>query len=121
MRDGMNILPHPSSLIPRPSRSQTVQQMIANAHRIGDDGQRRVDRRAGNEEAAVNNVKVVQIVRLAVDVEGRAFRVAAEADRAALMGCARNRDLLAQVERVLEEVLVQTDVTQEILQLRLQA
>src|SRR5215475_8860967 len=40
--------------------------VISHAKGVGDDGQGRVDRRAGHEEARVHHVEVVQIVHLAV-------------------------------------------------------
>src|SRR5690348_547805 len=54
--------------------------VIGDAEGVGDDGQGRVDRRAGHEEARVHHVEVVQVVHLAVQVESRGRRVGAEPD-----------------------------------------
>ncbi len=73
-------------------------QMLADPQGVGHDRQRRIDRRAGREEAAVHDVEVVEFVGLAVHVEGRGLRVAPEADRPVLMRDARERDALADEE-----------------------
>ena len=61
------------------------EQVVAHAQRVGHDRQRRVHRAARREEAAVDDVEVVEIVGLAVGIERRRLRVVAEADRAVLM------------------------------------
>ena len=62
------------------TRSRAL-QVVADPQRVGHDGERRVHRRRGREEAAVHHVEVVDLVRLAVRVERRGLRVAPEADR----------------------------------------
>src|SRR5205823_11891692 len=76
---------------------QSLQEMIADAQGVRHDRQGGIDRRTGHKEAAVNDVEVIQIVRLAVHVQHGSRRVVAEADRAALMRDTRNGYLLAQV------------------------
>src|SRR6266513_2510510 len=44
---------------------QSFNQMFTHAQRIGHDRQRRIDRAAGDEEAAVYDIKIVEIVSLA--------------------------------------------------------
>ena len=62
--------------------------------------------RARREEAAVDDVEVVDVVRLAVDVERRGLRIVAEANRAVLMRDAGERDALADEEVAREQALV---------------
>src|SRR5690348_17950943 len=65
--------------------SEPPGDVVSDAQRVGDDGQRRVDRGAGAEEARVDHVQVVQLVHLAVQVERRGGRVGAEPDGAVLV------------------------------------
>src|SRR5689334_15525017 len=66
----------------RRAHPEAIQQVVADAERVGGDGEGRVHRRARAEEAAVDDVEVVEIVRLAVDVERGRLGVVAEPDRA---------------------------------------
>src|SRR6516225_6655791 len=75
-----------------------LQQVITYTQGVGHDGQRRIHRAARREEAAVDDIEIVEIVRLAVRIERRAQRIAAEASRPALMGGAADRDILAEIE-----------------------
>mgnify|MGYP003694379707 CR=1 FL=1 len=84
----------------------SVDQVIAHAQRIGHDRQRRIDRAAGDEEAAVDDVKIIQIVRFAVHIERARFGIAAEAHRADLMRNAGQRDSLADEQIAREEAFV---------------
>jgi len=43
--------------------------MIRNSYRVGNDGQRRIDGACGDEAGGVNDVKVVEVMGLAVWVE----------------------------------------------------
>ena len=56
--------------------------MLGDADGAADDRERGVDRADGGHERAVDHVQVVQVVGLAVEVQGRHGRVGAEADRA---------------------------------------
>jgi hypothetical protein len=85
-----------ASLLDTPG-PQALEQMVADPQRIGDDRQGRVDSGARHEKAAVDDVEVVDLVRAAVDVECRALRVAAEADRAILVARAGNRQALSEI------------------------
>src|SRR5262249_8657849 len=61
------------------SSAQPLDEMVADAQGVGDDGERRIDRRARREEAGVDRVEVVHLVRAAVDVEHGARWISAEA------------------------------------------
>jgi 4-hydroxy-2-oxoheptanedioate aldolase len=65
--------------------------VVADAQRVGNDGQGRVDRRARRKKTGVDDIQIVDLVRAAIEVERRRCRVAAEADRAVLMSCASDR------------------------------
>src|SRR5262249_14431761 len=81
-------------------------QVIADAKRIGHDGERGVDRPTRREEAGVHHVEVVQLVRLAVHVECGRRGIVAEPDRAVLVRHAGERDALAQVEAPREQAFM---------------
>ena len=83
--------------------TEPLQQVIAYAQGVGHDSQRRIHRAARREEATVDDIEIVEIVRLAVHIERRAPWIAAEADRPALMGGAADRDILAEIERVRQD------------------
>ena len=82
------------------------EQVIADAQRVGHDRQRRVHGAARREEAAIDDVEVVHVVRLASRVERRRLRVAPEADRAVLVRDAGQRDALADEQAAREQALV---------------
>jgi hypothetical protein len=65
---------------------QSLQQVIAHADRIGNRGERRVQRADADEETGVHDVEVVELVSLAVRVQYGALRVRSEAARPGLMG-----------------------------------
>ena len=48
------------------TRAQPLQHVVAHAQRVGHDRERRIHGAAGGEEAAVHDVQVVHLVRLAV-------------------------------------------------------
>src|SRR5947207_7420256 len=73
------------------------QKVLGNADGIGDDGERWVDRAAAGKEAGVDNVKVVEVVSLAVNIEDGLFRVCAETAGAVLMADAFEGDALLEV------------------------
>ncbi len=74
---------------------QPLQQVVADAKRVGHRRESRVDGTDADEEARVHHVQIVQLVRPAVDVEHRSSWIGPEAARARLMGDAGNRDRLA--------------------------
>src|SRR3954462_8119746 len=66
----------PSTPRPRPRRSaQAFAQVVADPQGVGDRRERRVHRTDAGEEAGVDDVEVVHLVRPAVDVQGRGGRV----------------------------------------------
>ena len=70
--------------------------MLSHAQRIRHNRQRRIHRRTRNKEAAVYHVKVIHVVRLAIHVERRRFRISAETNRAVLMSYTRERNAFGQ-------------------------
>jgi hypothetical protein len=59
--------------------------VIPYPQRIGHDGQGRIHCPAGREEAGVNDIEVVHVVRLTVSVESRGLGIDPEADGAVLV------------------------------------
>jgi hypothetical protein len=47
---------------------ETLEQMVTDAQRLGDDGERRIDRAAGRKEGSVHNVEIVNVVSAAVEI-----------------------------------------------------
>ena len=86
--------------------AELLQQMIPDAQRVGHDRQCGVHRAAGDEEAAIDDVEILQLMSLAVRVENAGFRVISEADCAALMRHARKRNSLTEIQIPREQSLV---------------
>jgi len=57
--------------------TQTLRYPIGDSQRVGNDSQRRIDRLDRGKETRVGNVEVVELVRLAVEIEHRARRIGA--------------------------------------------
>jgi len=81
-------------------------QVIPDPQGIGHDGEGRIHRPARREHAAVNNVKIVQVVSLAVDIEDRSLGIVPKANRPALVGHPGQRDLLADEQVTSKQPLV---------------
>src|SRR3954453_13576943 len=84
-------------LLLRDTDAEALEQVVAHAQRVGHRRERRVHRPDAREEARVDDVEVVDLVRAAVRVEHRRRRVGAEAARPRLEGDAGDGDLVAQV------------------------
>ena len=69
--------------------------MLADSERVRHDRQRRIDRAAGDEEAAVDDVEIVQIMRLTVGVQRARLGIVAEAHGADLVRHTGEGDALA--------------------------
>src|SRR3954454_16331624 len=93
-------------LLSRGARAETLEQVVADAQRVGHRRQRRVHRADAREEARVDDVEVVDLVRAAVGVQDRGGGVAAEAARPGLVGYAGHRDLVLEIGVVAQQVVV---------------
>src|SRR5215470_2776370 len=93
--------------------------MIADAQRIGDNGERRVHGADRDEEAAVDDIEVIEVVSLAIKIERRCLGVPAEADGSGLMRRAADRDVLAQIERARQQMRMEIERCQHVLELSL--
>ena len=60
-------------------------QVIAHAQRVGHNRESRIDSSRRGEEAAVDDVEVVDVVRPAIRIQDRRLGIAAEADGAVLV------------------------------------
>src|SRR5262245_64826978 len=74
------------------SSLEPLEQVIADAERVGHDRERRIDCSARGKEARVDDVEVVELVRLAVRVQRGCLRVVPEPNRAVLVREAGQRD-----------------------------
>src|SRR6185437_12722366 len=70
------------------------QQVVADAQRVGHRRERRVHGPDTGEDARVDDVEVVELVRAAVAVDRRCGRIVAAAAGARLVRHARHRDLV---------------------------
>src|SRR5262245_58138280 len=64
---------------------ESLREVLAETYRVRDRRDRGIHRPDAWEEARVDDVEVVELVRLAVGVEHRRLRVGAEAARACLV------------------------------------
>ena len=97
--------------------AKTLAQVVADAEGIGHDRQGRVHGSARREEAAVDDVQIVDFVRLAVDVERGRLRIAAESDGAVLVRHARQRNSVSNKQVAGHEMRVTVDVLEEVFEL----
>ena len=98
--------------------AEALEQVVADAQRVGHRRQRGVDRADAREEARVDDVEVVDVVRAAVGVEHRRRRAEAEPARPRLVRDARDRDLVLEVGVARDEVvLVHPDALEQRLEL----
>src|SRR5689334_10219707 len=67
------------------ARAEALEDAITDAKRVGHDRERRVDGPARWEEAAVDDIQICDVVRLARRIQRRRARIVAEANRAVLM------------------------------------
>jgi hypothetical protein len=72
--------------------------VIPYPQRVGHDGQSRIHRAAGNEKTAIDDIKIVHIVRFAVGIERARLRIIAKPNRADLVSNARQGNSLSHVE-----------------------
>src|SRR4051812_8162656 len=79
---------------------QPLGDVVADAKRVGDRGEGGVHGSDAREEARVDDVEVVDVVRLAVHVEHGAVRIGPEADGAGLVRGRADRHPLVQVDAV---------------------
>src|SRR5690242_11042575 len=69
----------------RPSGAEALEKVVADPQRVGHGRQGRVHGADAGEEARVDDVEVVDLVRAAVGVEHRGGRIAPEAAGAGLV------------------------------------
>src|SRR3954453_17421197 len=95
-------------------RAQPREEVITDTQRVGHCRQSWVHRAGGGEEARVDDVEVVHVVRFAVEVERRAPGIGAEAHGAALVRDAGDGDLLAEHRPPRDALLMAAERTEEI-------
>ena len=101
---------------------EALEQVIADPDRVRHRGERRVDRADAREEARVDHVQVVELVRAAVGVQDRGGGIGAESAGARLMGTSGHRDLVLEVGVMRQQVVVvHAEVREHLLELVEQA
>ena len=75
--------------------------MVSNPDSVGHRGQRRVDRADAREEARVDDVQVVDLVRPAIGVQNRRGGIGSEPDRARLVGMPEAQIILSEAVLVI--------------------
>src|SRR3954464_14711670 len=90
--------PEAGPLARRRSSGESVGEVLADPDGVGHGRERRVHRADAREEARVDDVEVVDLMRLAVGVEHRRSGVGAEPAGARLVGDAGHRDIHVHVE-----------------------
>jgi hypothetical protein len=85
-------------------RPEPLEQVVADAQRVGHGGKPGVHGARGWKEAGVDYVEVVDVVRFAVEVERRPFRVGTKSHRAAVVRDAGERNLLADHRPARDEI-----------------
>ena len=76
---------------------------IRHAQRVGDEGERRIDRADRRKKTRVRDIQVVDIVRTAIQVEYRSPRVGSKSRRSGLMCRAADRNVLAEIKTALHQ------------------
>src|SRR5205823_2919146 len=96
---------------------EPLPEVVTDPERVRHDGERRVHGTARGEEARVDDVEVVDLVGLAVDVEGRGLGIPAEAHGTVLMRHAGQRDARRDVGVQGNQVVVAADLLEHALEL----
>src|SRR6266516_6706964 len=112
---GARRLPHGGARAVSP---EPLPEVVTHPERVRHDGERRVHGTARGEEARVDDVKVVDVVGLAVNVESRGLGIPPEAYRAVLMRHAGERDARRDVGVQGNQVVVAADLLEHALELR---
>src|SRR5215475_3108637 len=80
---------HPRNVLQSPllmsGLFQSSGEMLSHTNRVGHCGKRGVHRPDADEEAGVDHIQIVELMRFAVDIENRTFRVATETTGPGLM------------------------------------
>jgi len=101
--------------------AKTIQQVIPDAQGIGHNRQSGIHCAAGREEAGVNDVEVVDVMRAAVFIQNRCCGIVAKTKRSILMRNAGERNALADKEIARDQMLMTADVIQRAFKLGDQA
>src|SRR5918995_6547746 len=84
----------------------SLYQMVSHSQCIGHDGESRIHRAARAEKAAVDDIKIIHIVRFAIGVQRAGSWIVAEANRSYLMRHTGQRNALTDVEVAAEQSLM---------------
>jgi hypothetical protein len=81
--------------------AQPLLNCVPNPKCIGDDSEGGIDRTDGRKKASIGDIKILQIMCSAVDVQHRGTRVSAEAGGTSLMGRPADRNVLPKIKAAL--------------------
>src|SRR5207248_1153234 len=65
-----------------PSGAHSLQQVITDSQRVGDDGKSRIHGATRTEEASIDNIKIVELMRFAVAIERACLWIISKTNRA---------------------------------------
>src|SRR6266496_2601102 len=88
------------------SGMHSLEQVIADAQRVGYDGEPGIDRATRTKEACIDNVEIIQLVRLAIAIERARLRIVSEPDGAVLVRKSGKRNKLQEEQITREKTLV---------------
>src|SRR6266700_2118197 len=97
--------------------AEARENVVADADGVGHDGQRRIDRAARREKAAIHDIQVVYVVRFAMRIERRHLWIVAKSHGSILMGNARQRDAVPNEQVPRHQMRVHIQVLEKMLQL----
>ena len=89
---------------------KALEQVITNAQRIRHNRQRWIHGSTRREKAAVDHVKVVEIMRSAVHIKRRGLRVVPKSNASVLMSNACQRNPLANIEAAAKQAVAKNTV-----------
>src|ERR1700691_2601265 len=73
------------------------QQVIRNANGVGNNSQRRIDRTCRNKAGSIHNIKIIQIMGLAMRVKHAGCGIGSHAASTVLMADTLQRDTLLEI------------------------
>jgi hypothetical protein len=98
---------------------EPFQNAIAHPQRVGHDRQGWIYGGDRDKEAGIDDIEIVEIVRLAVEIESRRLGIQPETSRSRLMGRAGDGNLLVKIERARRhQAIVKPDVMEDAFELR---
>src|SRR5438067_4231261 len=89
-----------------PSGAHSLQQVITDSQRVGDDGKSRIHGATRTEEASIDNIKIVELMRFAVAIERACLWIISKTNRAVLVRNSGKRNALSKIQIPREQTFV---------------